>query len=196
MEIWLATSNTGKVKEFESLLMDIGADVHSASEIDYYSSPAETGDTFEANARIKAKSLAALKQGVWIIADDSGLEVEGLNNLPGIHSARYAGDNASDAMNVAKLLKMLKIRSSNRAARFRCSLIAIDPDGKEHHVEGVLSGEIAPAARGNGGFGYDPVFVPENQSETLAELPASTKNKISHRGQAIRALKEILTSGY
>ncbi|MCB0419680.1 MAG: RdgB/HAM1 family non-canonical purine NTP pyrophosphatase [Bdellovibrionales bacterium] len=194
MDIWLATSNSGKVKEFQSLLMDIGANVHDVSEIEFYRSPIESGQTFEANALIKAKSLAVIKRGFWVVADDSGLEVEGLNNLPGIHSARYAGDNASDAMNVAKLLKMLKIRSTNRNAQFQCALVAISPQGEVYHFKGTLKGSITLAPQGQGGFGYDPIFVPENETQTLGQLPPSVKNKISHRAQAIKAFKEFLNN--
>ena len=193
MELWIASSNKGKINEFRNLLASIGADVHSITELDFYGAPPETGETFEDNARIKARSLRSIKSNVWVIADDSGLEVEGLNNLPGVHSARYAGEKASDSMNNAKLLKMLKIRSSNRNAQFRCVLVAISPDGNEIVVEASMKGVIATAAQGTGGFGYDPIFIPEGEEKTLADLGPSVKNKISHRAKAIQELKAHLS---
>lgn len=190
--LWIATTNKGKLNEFRALLSET-AELHSVSELGFYSAPPETGKTFEDNARIKAKSLSAVKPGVWVVADDSGLEVEGLGGMPGVFSARYAGDKASDAENNAKLLKMLQIRSPGmRSAQFRCVLIAYDPQGKEWKFEGLLKGQIAPAARGQSGFGYDPIFVPEGQAQTLAELGAAVKNQISHRALAIRQLLQMM----
>lgn len=186
--LWVSTTNPGKLAEFRNI-MSAQVEIHSLSELNFYSAPPETGDTFEANARIKAKTLRALKSGVWIVADDSGLEVEGLGGLPGVFSARYAGDKASDAENVAKLLKMIQIRSSaNRKARMVCTLVAYAPDGVEHVIQGVVEGQISLTARGKTGFGYDPVFVPTGHDKTYAELGAAVKNQGSHRSQAIREL--------
>lgn len=191
--LWVATTNQGKLNEFRNL-SDGVAEIHSLSELSFYAPPPETGKTFEENARIKARSLKAVRPGVWVVADDSGLEVEGLGGLPGVHSARYAGEKASDGENVAKLLKMVQIRTSlNRKAQFRCVLVAIDPNGKEHVINGIVEGQISPAARGKGGFGYDPVFIPEGHDKTFAELGASVKNQISHRGTAIRELLSLLS---
>jgi len=184
--LWISTTNQHKLNEFRNI---IGArvEIHSVGEINSYFAPPETGKTFAENARIKAKTLKALKPGTWVVADDSGLEVEGLGGLPGVHSARYAGDKASDAENVAKLLKMLQIRSpANRKAQFRCVLVAYDPAGAEHVVEGTVSGTISTSARGKGGFGYDPVFIPEQNDKTFSELGPAVKNQISHRAKAIR----------
>lgn len=193
VELWLATGNTGKVAEFQSLMGDL-TDCYSAGELGYYTSPPETGKTFEDNARIKARSLMAVKPGRWVVADDSGLEVEGLGGLPGVHSARYAGDNASDAENNAKLLKMMQIRTPlNRSAQFRCVLVSYDPAGREHVVNGIVKGSISTTARGKNGFGYDPVFIPEGHDRTFAELDAATKNRTSHRAAAIRELLALLT---
>src|SRR4051812_23724126 len=115
--LWVATTNQGKFNEFRNILGTM-LDLHSAGELKVYSAPPETGKTFEDNARIKARSLKAIRPGEWVVADDSGLEVEGLNSMPGVHSARYAGDKASDAENVAKVLKMVQIRNAgNRSAR-------------------------------------------------------------------------------
>ncbi|MFK8139027.1 MAG: RdgB/HAM1 family non-canonical purine NTP pyrophosphatase [Bdellovibrionales bacterium] len=193
MELWIASSNPGKIKEIESLLSKQFSSFHSQSELSYYSSPEETGDSFEANARIKAKSLAAVKNNVWVLADDSGLCCEGINGMPGIHSARYAGEKASDPENTAKLLKMLQLRTKNRKAYFECCLILIDPNGNEKVFTGRLDGEIDRKQSGKGGFGYDPVFVPEGSNTTLAEMGPADKNQISHRAKALRDLKLSLS---
>jgi len=191
MTIWIATGNAGKVREFKDLLP--GHEVFSLQDAKSYSAPPENGKSFEENARIKAKSFKSVKTDVWVIGEDSGLEVEGLGNMPGIFSARYAGDNARDIENTSKVLKMLTIRSpSNRKAQFRTVMIAFDPSGVEHKFEGILKGEIATDMRGTSGFGYDPIFVPEGLTQTLAELTPQEKNKISHRASAIRQLIEKL----
>lgn len=190
--LWISTTNQNKLNEFRNIMGQL-VDIHSISEIGSYYPPPENGKTFTENARIKAKTLKALKPGIWVVADDSGLEVEGLGGLPGIHSARYAGDKASDAENVAKLLKMLQIRSpGNRKAQFRCVLVVYDPSGKEHVIEGTVSGTISTSARGKGGFGYDPVFIPEGKEQTFSELGAAVKNQISHRAKAIRDLMLLI----
>ena len=193
MEIWLATGNKGKKTEFESMLSDTNFEIHSQSELSFFSQPPENGDTFLANARIKAKSLHAIKNTSWVIADDSGLVVDELNGLPGIHSARYAGDKAQPSENNAKLLKMVKIRcGANPKAHFHCSIVAIDPQGTEHVFEGKLDGTIPKMASGQSGFGYDPVFVPEGSEKTLAEHTPGEKNAISHRAKALQQLVDIL----
>ena len=193
MEIWLATGNSGKKAEFEKMLEGLPFEVHSQGELGFFSQPPEDGDTFEANARIKAKALHAVKNEAWVIADDSGLVVDGLGGLPGIHSARYAGPKAQSSENNAKLLKMMQLRAmTNRKAHFHCTLIAISPTGEEHVVEGQLMGEVARTASGKGGFGYDPVFIPEGFDKTLAEVDPGEKNAISHRGKALRQLVDIL----
>jgi XTP/dITP diphosphohydrolase len=130
---------------------------------------------------------------VWVMAEDSGLVVEGLGGMPGIHSARYAGPKASDAENTAKLLKMLAIRTiANRNASFVATLVAFSPEGVEHVFEGRLDGEIAKAQRGTSGFGYDSVFIPAGESKTLSELGIAFKNKISHRAKAIERFSDVL----
>jgi XTP/dITP diphosphohydrolase len=192
--LWVATTNQGKLNEFRNLMTG-RTELHSLSELGFYAAPPETGKTFEDNARIKARSIKAIKPRTWVVADDSGLEVEGLGGLPGVHSARYAGDKASDGENVAKLLKMLQIRSpGNRAAQFRAVLVAFDPDGKEHVLQGIVKGTISTTARGKSGFGYDPVFIPEGHDKTFAELGGAVKNQISHRAIAIRELLSLLPS--
>ena len=198
IELWIGTGNQGKMNEFKMLLnravMEHGLEIHSQSEFPVFSQPPENGDSFLANARIKARAIKAMKPGVWAMAEDSGLMVEGLNGLPGIHSARYAGAKASDAENNAKLLKMMTLRPmANRKAAFVSTVVAFDPTGQEHVFEGRIEGEIAKAARGTAGFGYDSVFIPEGETKTLAELGLAFKNKVSHRMRAISKLSEILT---
>lgn len=191
-ELWIASLNPGKVTEFKNLMGDRVA-LHTAAELSYYTSPPETGATFTDNARIKARALKSLKKGVWVVADDSGLEVEGLGGLPGVHSARYAGEKASDRENVAKLLKMVQIRTAGaRGAQFRCVFVVYDPDGNEHVIEGVTLGKIANSAQGTSGFGYDPVFIPDGYEKTFAELGLAVKNQISHRAKAIRQLMTLM----
>ncbi|MGE4131705.1 MAG: RdgB/HAM1 family non-canonical purine NTP pyrophosphatase [Bdellovibrionales bacterium] len=191
-DLWVATTNTGKLNEFRAL-MGSKVTLHSLSELGFYAPPAETGATFADNARLKAKSLRAVKPGTWVVADDSGLEVEGLGGLPGVHSARYAGEKASDRENVAKLLKMLQIRSPmQRQARFRCVFVVYDPDGQEHIIDTTVEGQIATSAKGTTGFGYDPVFVPEGHAQTFAELGLAVKNQLSHRAKAIRELMTLM----
>jgi XTP/dITP diphosphohydrolase len=196
MDLWIATGNQGKFNEFKMLLnrlVGAGLQPRAQNELPVFSPPPENGDTFLANARIKAKSLKSVCPGKWILADDSGLLVEGLNGLPGIHSARYAGPHAADSENVAKLLKMMAIRQvMTRKAAFACALVAFDPTGQEHVFEGRLEGEIAKAARGTTGFGYDPVFIPNGETKTLAELGLAFKNQISHRAKAVAKFCDIL----
>lgn len=190
--LWVATTNQGKLNEFRNILGQ-QVEIHSPAELKVYSLPKETGSTFVDNARIKAKALKAVRPGEWVVADDSGLEVEGLGGLPGVHSARYAGEKASDAENNAKLLKMVQIRTpTNRKAQFRCVFVVFDPTGKESVIEGIVKGSIATKASGVAGFGYDPVFIPEGQTKTYSELGAAFKNQGSHRAQAIRQLVALL----
>ena len=201
IDLWASTTNKGKFKEFNLILDSFLASqtinlatqiqLHSLDEIPSYYQPPENGKTFDDNARIKAKSLKVMKSGQWVFAEDSGLEVIGLGGLPGIHSARYAGDRASDSENNAKLLKMLTIKNvSDRSAKFVCTIIAYDPSGVEHIFKGEMSGSIAKAPKGQHGFGYDPVFTPNEQTLTLAELGPGFKIKSSHRTQAFKQLIE------
>jgi XTP/dITP diphosphohydrolase len=192
-DLWIATTNRGKMIEFETLLSGVEIKIHSLAELNNYYAPPETGTTFEENARIKARSLKAMKPDTWVIAEDSGLEVTGLNNLPGVHSARYAGPKATDPENVSKLLKMMGLRSADkRQAQFKCVIVGYKPTGEEFVITGEVKGEIARAAKGKDGFGYDPIFIPEGHTQTFAELGVTEKNKMSHRAQAIRKLQGIL----
>jgi len=192
MEIWIATGNQGKMKEFKALLPNT-LQIFSLQDLKAFSMPPENGKTFEENARIKAKSLHSVKNESWVIGEDSGLEVEGLQGMPGIFSARYAGDNARDVENTSKVLKMINLRSpTNRKAQFRSVIIAYDPQGKEHKFEAILKGQIAKDMRGSNGFGYDSVFIPDGYDQTMAELSLAEKNKISHRAQVVAELLKLL----
>jgi len=188
LEIWIATGNKGKVKEYELLMKDLGdVKLRTQSEIPGFTPRPEDGKTFVENARIKAKTLRSVKNTFWVFGEDSGLEVEGMNGLPGIHSARYAGPKASDSENVAKLLKMMTLRPMpNRNAQFKCALVVYTPDGTEKVFEGIMKGQISSKPAGQMGFGYDPVFVPEGQTQTLADLGPGFKTQNSHRAQAFR----------
>jgi len=188
LDLWIASHNSGKIKEFQNLLGEFPhIKVKSAAEISAYTAPAETGATFLENARIKAKSLRSVRNQDWVLADDSGLEVEGLGGLPGIHSARYAGPKARDSENIAKLMKMMQIRNvSNRQAQFKACLVVINPAGEEWIFEGLLKGTISQKVAGLFGFGYDPIFIPDGQTKTLAELDPGYKNRHSHRALAFK----------
>ena len=195
-QLIVASGNAHKVKEFDGLLEASDFEVFSAKVCGGMPDVLEDGDTFGANARIKALALRAIApKGAWIVSDDSGLEVNALGGAPGIYSARYAGESASDLDNLNKLLLELEEQAvANRAARFRCALCLIDPSGREQFFEGACEGRIAKAPAGAEGFGYDPVFLPEGHSESFAELGESIKIKLSHRALAVLAMRRYLES--
>jgi XTP/dITP diphosphohydrolase len=154
----------------------------------------ETAETYLENALLKAHAVAGAL-GVPAVADDSGIEVDALGGKPGPRSARYAGEHATDEENLDRLMQALRgIPGSGRTARYRCVAALAFPDGRELHAEGTCEGTLVPKRRGEGGFGYDPAFVPEGWEETMAELTDQQKDRISHRGRAFRALKELLAS--
>lgn len=189
MDLWIATSNAGKLKEFQNLAIESHFTIRTPKELDFYTSPEETGSTFLENAKIKAMSLAKSlpDQKTWVLAEDSGLVVEGLNGLPGIHSARYAGPKARDSENNAKLLKMLSFKSpTHRKAHFHCSIFVVSPQGEEFSFEGQINGTIGKKLAGTSGFGYDPLFIPDGEDKTLAELEPSFKSANSHRSKAFK----------
>ena len=188
MEIWIATGNKGKLEEYKLSLSKIpDLQIFSQSNLSSFTPKPENGTTFLENARIKAKSVKALKPNAWVLGEDSGLEVEGLGNLPGIHSARYAGPHARDSENIAKLLKMMQIRNiSNRNAGFQCAVVVYTPENEEWTFQGQLQGQISSKATGLMGFGYDPVFVPAGETKTLAELGPGYKIQKSHRAVVIQ----------
>lgn len=185
-EIVLATRNIGKVKELTALLGNVVEKVTSLRELNSVPDIVEDGDTFRMNALKKAHLISKATQKITL-ADDSGLEVDGLGGRPGVFSSRYAGENASDKDNIRKLLKELN-GIGDRKARFVCNLALVFPNGEEIVVEGICEGVILEKPRGEGGFGYDPVFLLPDINKTMAELATEEKNLISHRSRAVRAL--------
>lgn len=191
-ELVLATRNPGKVREMVTLLADLGVTVRSLSDVPGAPEVEEDGRTFAENAVKKAETIARFT-GLPALADDSGLEVDALGGAPGVFSARYAGEGASDAANNAKLLAALAgVPPERRTARYRCVLALAVPGMPTVTVEGVCEGRIAEQPRGSGGFGYDPLFYLPHKGKTMAELAPEEKNAISHRGQALRRLKALL----
>jgi XTP/dITP diphosphohydrolase len=187
----LATRNSHKTREFAEIL---GArfEVHDLADAVELPVVEETGLTFEANAILKAVEASRNFQGL-VVADDSGLEVDALGGAPGIYSARYAGEHASGAANVAKLLGELAVCAPGlRSARFRCSLALAQAGTLLETFDGVVEGTIVDAPRGRGGFGYDPVFQPRGFGQTFGELSSAEKNRISHRAAAIHSLRAAL----
>jgi XTP/dITP diphosphohydrolase len=194
MKLFLATANRHKVEEFARLFAEAGLDVCvcSAAEAGGMPSVDETEETFLENARLKARALREQVAPVdWVLADDSGLEVAALNGEPGVRSARYAGADATDADNRKKLLEQLEgIRGGQRRARFVCVLVLHGPNGREEVFKGSCPGRIAENEKGEGGFGYDPIFLPEGSEETFAEIDPARKDRVSHRGKALRELAD------
>ena len=196
MELWIATGNKGKLEEYQlALRSQPDLKIFTQSDIKSFTARPESGLTFLDNARIKAKTLRAVKNDHWILGEDSGLEVTGLGDLPGVHSARYAGPHARDSENIAKLLKMMQIRNiSPRTAHFKCVTVVYTPTGDEWIFEGKMSGVINTKPVGLLGFGYDPIFVPDGETKTLAELGPGYKIQKSHRAQALSDfLKKLIT---
>ena len=184
MELFVATHNAHKLREIGELLpgFTVLADDPDVE---------ETAPDFAGNALIKARAIAAAHKGCWVMADDSGLEVDALGGEPGVRSARYAGEPCSTPANNALLLKNLE-GVEDRRAHFTCCVALIGPDGAEHVVEGRCYGMIARAESGGGGFGYDPLFVPDGYGKSFAELTAEEKNAISHRGRALAKVKDLI----
>ncbi|MES2505158.1 MAG: RdgB/HAM1 family non-canonical purine NTP pyrophosphatase [Verrucomicrobiota bacterium] len=196
-QLLLATSNAHKTQEVSAMLGPEWQvqDFHSHPGI---ALPEETGSTFEANAIIKAQAGSQACPGMLILADDSGLEVDILNKEPGVRSARYAGEDATDADNRKFLKDRLRRVSTNPgqffSARFRCCL-ALVRDGEVLHVtHGTIEGHVSTIERGRGGFGYDAMFTPQAYNQTFGELPAETKNQLSHRGHALESMQKWLQS--
>ena len=188
----VATANPGKLREFRSLLAGLPFEISSLAELGL-ASPEETGATFLANAMIKARHAAAAG-GCAAVADDSGIEIDVLGGAPGIYSARYAGAGAGDAANNAKMIGALQgVPQELRRARYRCALVFVaGADAPPRVAEAAWEGFILDAPRGAGGFGYDPYFWLPELGKTAAELAPEEKNRLSHRGRALRALREIL----
>jgi XTP/dITP diphosphohydrolase len=190
MRLLLGTKNHGKIRELQALLAEFSQIELLTYRDQPFSDVREDGESFRENALTKARQISA-ETGLLVLAEDAGLEVAALHGAPGVRSARFAGEKASDEENVAQLLRRLA-GVKDRRARFVCAAVLRFLDGDELIAEGELKGRIALERRGSQGFGYDPIFIPEGFSKTLAELGSPTKNEISHRRRALEQLKEDL----
>lgn len=194
MKIVAATNNKGKVKEIKSILGEIGLEVVSQGEIGLDLDVEETGTTFEENALLKARA-AAQASGMSALADDSGLCVDALDGAPGVYSARYAGEGATDAMLIEKLLTVMSgVPEEKRGAQFVSVVALVTPEGKEFTARGSADGFITESPCGSGGFGYDPVFFSSELKKTYAQMSDAEKNRVSHRYRALMELKKILSN--
>ena len=196
-KLLVATHNQGKVKEFAEMLADLKIEWLSLDDVGVIEDVEETGSTFRENSILKAKAYAA-ETGLLTLADDSGLEVDALDGAPGVYTARYGGAGLTAVQRYQKLLEAIKdVPEPQRTARFRCVIVLAGPDGTIlGESEGVCEGRIAQAPVGDNGFGYDPVFYLPQFNQTMAQIPASQKHQISHRGLAVQAilprLRELL----
>ncbi len=191
IEFVLASHNQHKVEEIREITSDLNINISSLSDLDIHDEIIEDGATLDDNAWIKADYLYKLGYK-YIIADDTGLEVDALNGAPGVYSARYAGPAKESEANIIKLLGALS-NCDNRNAQFRTAL-AVYIDSVKHSFEGIIRGTIAKAKIGEGGFGYDPIFIPEGHETSFGVLSSDIKNEISHRGRALQAFKAFLLS--
>lgn len=190
--IIFATGNAGKMREIREIMADTGAEILSMKEAGLSADIEENGSTFEENAIIKAKAIAALTDDI-VLADDSGLEVDYLNKEPGVYSARYLGEDTSyEIKNQAILDRLAGVPKEKRTARFVCAIAAAMPDGEILVTRETIEGYIGEKPEGNGGFGYDPIFYVDEYGCSTAELTEEQKNEVSHRGKALRAMKEKL----
>jgi XTP/dITP diphosphohydrolase len=196
-DLLIATGNAGKVREVLPLLDGLPLRLRSLSEFSSVVEIEETGATFAENAALKATAYAA-QTGLWTLADDSGLEVDALGGVPGVFSARYGGAGASDADRITRLLAELsRTGDADRRARFVCVIAIADADARLVHTStGICEGSIALAPRGVGGFGYDPVFIPDGYQGSFGELPTEIKQRISHRALALRAVRPFLLDNF
>lgn len=193
-KILFATGNEGKMREIRSIMADLGITVLSMKEAGVSARIEENGATFEENAMIKARAVAALADPDSIVlADDSGLEIDALNKEPGVYSARYMGESTPFSEKCADLLHRLDgVSKEKRTARFVCAISAVFPDGREFTVRETVEGLIGYEQKGDGGFGYDPIFYVPEYGKTMAEISEEEKNRISHRGKALELMKEVL----
>jgi XTP/dITP diphosphohydrolase len=195
MVIVFASRNEGKIREIKSLLEDTHITICSLKDYPGVPDIDEDGETFFDNALKKAKTISEFL-GETVLADDSGLEVDCLEGKPGVRSARYAGEDATDEKNIGKLLEQLKgVPEDKRGAAFHCSLVLYRPDGSFEAFDGALRGMISEARVGTGGFGYDPVFMLPERGVTVAQLAPEIKNRISHRADAVNKFKKWLDNG-
>ncbi|MEQ7187325.1 ribonuclease PH [Enterococcus hirae] len=192
--IVIATKNAGKAEEFKAMFGKAGYEVKTLFDYPELPDVEETGSTFEENARLKAETIAYLLNQP-VLADDSGLKVDALGGMPGIYSARFAGEHKSDAGNNAKLLyEMTEIPDEKRTAQFHCTLVFAAPDKESLVVEAQWPGKVGRIPRGDNGFGYDPLFIPDGSTETAAEMSSEEKNQVSHRAQAMKKLSQVWQS--
>ena len=191
MNIIIASNNQGKIREFKKMLEPMGYTVLSQSEAGIDLEVEETGTTFKENATLKAEAIYNLKH-TSVLADDSGLEVEFLNMEPGIYSARYMGLDSDEAKRKCILEKMQGVEESKRTARFVCCICYIDENGNKKYAEGYWNGKIAQEEKGNNGFGYDPISIPDGENVTSAEMTPEDKNSKSHRALALKKLEKII----
>lgn len=192
MRIIFATGNAGKMREIRMIMADLGLEILSMKEAGLSVDIEENGMTFEENALIKAKGIAALCQDI-VLADDSGLEIDALNKEPGVYSARYMGENTSYHIKNRNLIERLEgVPEEQRTARFVCAIAAVLPDGRVLETKAAMEGRIGYEERGENGFGYDPIFMLPEYRKSTAELAPEEKNQLSHRGKALRLMKEKL----
>lgn len=190
--IVFATGNKGKIKEIQMILADLGVEVITMKEAGIEIDIVEDGKTYEENAMIKARAVAKYTDAI-VMADDSGLEIDYLNNEPGIYSARYMGEETSYRIKNANLIERLNgVPDEQRTARFVCAIAAVLPDGRELTTRGIIEGRIGYEEKGENGFGYDPIFYVPRFGKTTAELSEEEKNQVSHRGNALMLMKEEL----
>ena len=196
-KIIFATGNENKMKEIRMILSDLGMPILSMKEAGIDVDVVEDGTTFEDNALIKAAEIAKEVENCIVLADDSGLEIDYLNGEPGIYSARYAGENTSyDVKNNLLLERLAGVPDEERTARFVCAIAAAFPDGTTEVVRGTIEGQIGYEIVGENGFGYDPIFYVPEYKCTTAEMDPETKNLLSHRGNALRAMRKIMEKKY
>lgn len=196
MRIIFATGNENKMREIREILGDLGFEIVSMKEAGISVDIVEDGETFEENAMIKAKAVSKLCNDI-VLADDSGLEVDYLDKAPGIYSARFMGEDTSyDIKNQAIIDKLEGVPKEKRTARFVCAIAAVLPSGKKISTRGTIEGMIGYEIKGENGFGYDPIFYVEEFGCTTAEISPEEKNKVSHRGNALRAMRKELLAVY
>ena len=195
-KVIFATSNEGKMKEVRAILEDLGMEVLSMKEAGISVDVVEDGTTFEENAVIKATEIQKVC-GEIVLADDSGLEVDYLNKEPGIYSARYMGEDTSYKIKNQSLIDRLEgVEDEKRTARFVCAIAAVFPDGSVEVTRGTIEGQIGYEEKGENGFGYDPIFYVPEYGCTTAQLSPEQKNEVSHRGKALRLMKEVIRGKY
>lgn len=192
MRVVIATQNSGKLKEFQAMLGPLGVEIESMADYPHIPDVVEDGETFSDNAVKKARAVAGAT-GEITLADDSGLEVDCLGGAPGVYSARFAGEDKDDRANNEKLLRLLEgVPPEKRNARFRCVVAVALPEGPVYTAEGSCEGVIGLRPAGEGGFGYDPLFIVQELGKTFAQLDMDIKNSISHRGKAFNMAGEII----